>query len=470
MTVTIIILIVLVLLSGLYMAWNIGANDVANALGTSVGSGALSLRGALLIAAVLEFSGALFFGSHVSKTMEQGIINADFFQDPMILAFGFLASLIGAGLWLQIASYCGWPVSTTHSICGALVGFGLIQGGIDAVYWENIFQIASAWVVSPIIGGVIAYLGFHFILRKILFVNHPLKAAKKIVPYLVGSLGIIFALVFSFDWLQHQGLDFFSSLLVCLFLGPIMGLMASFLLRRMGDSLVLEERQIDPQMLFDLKKAHEHLENAQQIAQGELEYNIARLREEIESLSYAAQQVQSSHRQESESKAVERIFGKVQWISACLMAFSHGANDVANAIGPLVGAIGLLTTGALSTQYDIPYWALILGGSGIVLGLATWGWRVIETIGKKLTELTPTRGFAAEFAAASTILIASRFGFPVSATHTLVGAVLGVGMARGLESINLNMISSIVVSWIITIPAGALFAILSYHVIFLFFG
>lgn len=406
------ILFILILLAGFYMAWNIGANDVANAMGTSVGSGALTLRQAIYIAAILEFSGAFFFGSHVSETMQSGIINPSYFiEDPKTLLLGMLSSLIGTGIWLQIASYFGWPVSTTHAIVGAIVGFGSIVGGVDSIYWENVFFIASSWIISPILGGVLAYNLFGLIRQKIFYDPYPLKATKRWMPYLVFIVFFFLAL-----FLVFNGLDKFVSDVSLLQAAILSLLFASF-------------------AAFIAKMSVRNIPDGIQ-----------------------------EHTKE-EFFIIERCFSWLQVISACMMAFAHGANDVANAIGPLSAALYIFQTKTVSLNTEVPTWALALGGFGIVVGLATWGWRVIETVGKKITELTPTRGFAAEFGAATTILIASRLGMPISTTHTLVGAVIGVGLARGIEALNIGMTKDIVASWIITLPAGALTTVLVYAIL-----
>lgn len=408
-------LFVLLLISGFYMAWNIGANDVANAMGTSVGSGALTLKQAIYIAAVLEFSGAFFFGSHVSETMQNGIINPTYFiSEPKILLLGMLSCLIGTGIWLQIASYFGWPVSTTHAIVGAIVGFGIIVGGIDSIYWENIFFIGSSWVISPLFGGILAYNLFGFIRQRIFFAHHPLHAAKKLMPYLVFVVFIFLTL-----FLVLNGLDKFIP-----DISPIQAGLISLVVASVAS--MIAKVTLNRAIPLDI--------------------------------------IDQDHTKE-EFEIIEKCFAWLQVISACMMAFAHGANDVANAIGPLSAALHIFQTGSVSLNSEVPAWVLALGGFGIVVGLATWGWRVIETIGRKITELTPTRGFAAEFGAATTILIASRLGMPISTTHTLVGAVIGVGLARGIEALNIGMTKDIVASWIITLPAGALTAVLVYRVL-----
>jgi len=404
--------LILILVAGFFMAWNIGANDVANAMGTSVGSGALTLRQAIFVAGILEFAGAFFFGSHVSETIQKGLIHEQIFAEtPFVVVQGMLASLIAAGTWLMIASYYGWPVSTTHTIVGAVVGFGAIVGGIEAVEWRNVAFIASSWILSPLLGGILAYFIFQLLRRQLFYKKDPLQAAKKLMPFLVWIFVAILSVILLYNGLRnvHLKLNLASTLAICIGLGAVAALITFCLVKNIA-STPLPEKGLSP----GLAKAH-----------GDL-------------------------------ATVENMFSYLQVMSACLMAFAHGANDVANAIGPLSAAVNILQTGTLTASTTVPTWALGLGGVGIVIGLATWGWRVIETVGKKITELTPTRGFAAEFGAATTILLASRLGMPISTTHTLVGAVLGVGMARGLEALNLSMIRDIVASWLITIPAGAI--------------
>lgn len=469
------ILLGIVLLAGFYMAWNIGANDVANAMGTSVGSGALRLKQAVIIAAVLEFSGAFFFGSHVSETVQKGIVDPDIFlQDPHILAYGMLASLLAAGVWLQMASYFGLPVSTTHSIVGSLVGFGAVVGGFHAVKWDNVLFIVSSWVISPLAGGALSYYIFTILRRKIFYTYHPVEEAKKLTPILVFIVITTMSLITVFKGLGNLdlGLGFFQALSISIIIGMIGSFISYLCVRRITITPpnLTTRPAYGPEIANALTKAKKHLQRVHSASVGELHYHTSVLLEEVDGLSSSLKQNIEKEVTHSEYDAVEKIFSYIQIISASLMAFSHGANDVANAIGPLAAAIDILTTGAIGMHSTIPAWVLALGGFGIIIGLATWGWRVIETIGKKITELTPTRGFAAEFGAAATILIASRLGMPISTTHTLVGAVIGVGLARGIEAINLATARDIVVSWIITVPAGATLAVGFFYVIQLVFG
>lgn len=464
------ILLILVLLAGLYMSWNIGANDVANAMGTSVGSGALTLRKAVAIAAVFEFCGAFFFGSHVSSTIQSGIVDSEIFaSNPRVLVYGMLSSLIAAGAWLQLASYFGWPVSATHSIVGALIGFGLVVGGVDAIYWTSVYSIVSSWIVSPLLGGIISYGIFNLLRKKIFYSSNPLLAATKLTPWLVFLLTIVLFLVSG--GFQNFNLDL--SLLQEIALSLLIAFLASSIsyisLRKFlpQEIHILTPASFSPELLAEMEKAKKLLQRVKSASSGELRFHLNDVVQEIDGI---VKKQSEKHDAQSEYSGVEKIFGYLQIVTACLMAFAHGANDVANAIGPLSASATILLSGKIPTETYVPTWALALGGIGIVAGLATWGWRVIETIGKKITELTPTRGFAAEFGAATTILLASRIGLPISTTHTLVGAVIGVGFARGIEALDLRTMREILISWIVTVPAGAIFAVAIFYLIAGIFG
>ena len=399
--------LIFALLLGFYVAWNIGANDVANAVGTSVGSGALTLKQAVIIAAIFEFAGALLLGSNVSETVESGIVNPILFSDHHAdYLFGMIGALLATGVWLQIASFNGWPVSTTHSIVGAVLGFGLVLGGFHSIFWSKIGSIAASWVISPLLGGVVAYLIFTLIRKHILYDKDPLHAAKKLTPWLVFSIFFLFGIIIFFNGLSGLNfhLNIWTLLLVSLIIAAITSWVSTLFLKRINNP---------------------HL----------LEYDV-----------------------------VEKIFMRLQVIIACFMAFAHGSNDVANVIGPLSGIVNFLQGKSILNQ-SVPIYLLLLGGAGIVIGLATWGWRVIETVGKKITDLTPSRGFAAGYGATLTIMLASKLGLPISTTHVLVGAVLGVGFARGIGAINLGMIRDIFVSWVITVPIGAVFSIFFFYVL-----
>ncbi len=406
------ILLILAGVFGLFMAWGIGANDVANAMATSVGAGALTIWQALMVAAVFEFAGAFLAGGQVTATIRKGIIDSSpFVHQPELLAIGMLAALLGAGVWLTIASWRGWPVSTTHSIVGGLVGFALIAVGVDAVQWDKIGGIVISWVVSPLLAGVIAYLLFLSVQVLVLRRSDPLAQAKRYVPYYIFLVGFILSLVTLFKGLKHIGLH--VSTQHAYGIAVAVGVLAALL-----GWVIIRNLRLDPSADIGFRFAN-----------------------------------------------VEKIFGVLMIFTACGMAFAHGSNDVANAIGPVAAVISITQTNTVAQSPPLPVWVLLLGGVGIVLGLAMLGRRVIATVGKRITELTPSRGFAAEIAAASTVVLASATGIPVSTTHTLVGAVLGVGMARGISSLNLRVIGNVFMSWIITIPAGALVAIISFLIL-----
>jgi PiT family inorganic phosphate transporter len=396
---------------GLFMAWGIGANDVANAMATSVGSKALTIKQAILVAAVFEFAGAVLAGGAVTSTIRKGIVDADLLSgSPELLVYGMLAALLAAATWLLIASKNGWPVSTTHSIVGAIVGFAAVGIGVDAVKWGKVGTIVMSWVVSPLTAGFIAYLIYRSVQRLILSQDDPLAKAKRYVPVYMFLAAFTITLVTILKGLTHVGLDL--SLRDSYFLATAIAVAIAIL-----GAVVINRIQPD------------------------------------------AKAEKSQH-----FYTVERVFGVLMVLTACGMAFAHGSNDVANAIGPLAAVIGIASTGTIAAQSSLPLWVLMLGGGGIVIGLATYGRHVIATVGKKITQLTPSRGFAAELAAATTIVIASGTGIPISTTHTLVGAVLGVGLARGIEAIDLRVVARILVSWVVTIPAGAFLAIVFFFI------
>lgn len=466
------VLFILVIAAGFYMAWNIGANDVANAMGTSVGSGALTLRQAVYVAAILEFLGAFFFGSHVSETIQTGLVDTSaFLGEPLIVVFGMLASLMAAGVWLQIASFYGWPVSTTHTIVGAIVGFGFVIGGLDAIYWSEVGFVVSSWILSPLLGGCISFLLFMVLRKHIFYKANPVEATKRLAPLLLFCVVAILAFILSTSGLKS--VDLFDStrdkILFSAAMGSL-GAIGSYLFFQQkkwkNTPFVKQQDAYAEGVTVSLDKAKKYLLRAQEEAGGtEKHADVSLLIGEVDMIRNSYTKPQNTEFAHEQFAIVERIFGYLQIASACLMAFAHGANDVANAIGPLSAAISILSTGAIAAHAVVPTWTLALGGVGIVIGLATWGWRVIETIGKKITELTPSRGFAAEFGAAVTIMIASRLGLPISTTHTLVGAVLGVGLARGLEALNLAILRDIILSWVVTVPIGALLCIVFFELL-----
>jgi len=473
------IIIVLAIIFGLYMAWGIGANDVANAMGTSVGSGALTIRRAVILAAILEFSGAFLAGSHVSETVRKGIVDpAIFAGDGLSFMLGMLAALLAAGAWLQFASMKGWPVSTTHAIVGAVIGFGVAYGGITAIHWGMVGEIALSWVVSPLLSGIISYIIFRFLLRHIFFKHHPLRAAKKLAPYIVFTVFAILSLALVFKGLKNLNFDLnlADALIVAMGVGLVASLISLWLVSLMPD----QEKEVsqddlelvtDPSIIMALEKAIKHIERVHSAAPKHMKMEISDTLDEVRRLRFESQRRYEFHTNTTEYQRVEKLFVYLQILSASLVAFAHGANDVANAIGPMSAVISVASAGgaSIAAESPVPLWVLALGGAGIVVGLTTWGWRVMQTIGHKITQLTPTRGFCAEFGAATTIVIATKLGLPISTTHTLVGAVLGVGLARGIGAVNFSIIREIVLSWVITIPAGAALAIAFYYGLLLFF-
>lgn len=397
---------------GLFMAWGIGANDVANAMATSVGARALTLKQAIIVAAVFEFAGAFLAGGQVTATIRNGIIDASQIVDrPEHLVYGMLAALLAAGIWLLVASRRGWPVSTTHSIVGAIVGFAMVGIGVDSVHWGKVGQIAVSWVASPLIAGSIAFAIFKSVQKLILDTDQPFDNARKYVPIYIFLVGFIMALVTLLKGLTHVGFDFD---------GPVTYVIAT---------------------------------------------GVGLLTMSIGILGIRRVSIIPGENAEFRFRSVERIFGVLMIFTACGMAFAHGSNDVANAVGPVAAVVSIVNTGAVGQQSPLSTWILLLGAIGIVLGLATFGWRVIKTVGREITELTPSRGFAAELAAATTVVLASGTGIPISTTHTLVGGVLGVGLARGIGALNLSVVAKIMMSWVITLPAGGILAVVFFYIL-----
>lgn len=464
-------LLILSIVFGFYMTWNIGANDVANAMGTSVGSRALTLRRAVILAAILEFAGAFLVGSEVSETIQSGIIDITAFAfNPMVLAVGMTAALLGTGIWLQIASYYGWPVSTTHSIIGALFGFGLVIIGPFAIKWSKIYYIALSWILSPLLGATISYIVFSVIQRKILYSATPLKSAKKLTPIFIFFSFFILGLGLFIDGLKklHLNFNFFQGLGLSLILGMVAALFSTLFFKKhlqaANDGEVVQQ-EVDYQLLRGLNSSIKYLRRAESSASGDLQTDLANMLKKLSVAAHDAKKHLNLHITSFQHSQVEKVFAYLQILSACFVAFAHGANDVANAIGPLATIIDIIKHKVITPCTELPLWLLAFGGGGIVIGLMTWGWRVIETIGKKITDLTPTRGFAAEISAATTILFASKLGLPISTTHTLIGAVLGVGLARGIGALNMSIMKDIVAAWVITIPAGALFTIITFFIL-----
>jgi len=403
-----------------FMAWGVGANDVANAMGTSVGARAITIKQAIIIAMIFEFAGAWLAGGEVTSTIRSSIIDvetAGFDERPELLVYGMLSSLLAAGIWLIIASRYGLPVSTTHSIIGAIVGFAAVGISFDAIMWGQIGSIVASWVVSPLVAGIISFSLFMTVQHLVLSTDNPFANAKKYVPYYIFLVGFVIAMVTMVKGLRHVGLEitFAQSTAMAIGFGIITMLIGVFMLRQIPDP--------------------------------------------------------SSNMRHHQFASVESVFAILMVFTACSMAFAHGSNDVANAIGPLAAINSIVQSGGVfEVESALPMWILLLGGVGIVSGLAIWGYRVIATIGRNITELTPSRGFAAELAAATTVVIASGTGMPVSTTHTLVGAVLGVGVARGIGALNLNIVGKIFLSWIVTLPIGALLSIIFFFIFQLSFG
>ena len=393
------------------MAWGIGSNDVANAMGTSVGAKALTLTGAIMVACIFEFAGAYLAGGEVTQTIRKGIIDPNLLADtPHYLVYGMLSSLLAAGIWLLVASIFGWPVSTTHSIVGAIVGFAAVCIGSEFVQWGKVGSIASSWVVSPLLAGTISFGIFKSV--QILILDRPdqFQRAQKFIPGYIFLVGFVICMVTLLKGLKHVGIQFSAaeSLALAAAFGAILAVVGRFLISRIKETA-------------------------------------------------------GSGRQGKHSD-LEKVFAVLMVFTACSMAFAHGSNDVANAVGPLAAVVNIVQSGgSVMAKSALPGWVLLVGASGIVLGLIMLGYRVIETVGRNITELTPSRGFAAELAAATTVVVASGASLPISTTHTLVGAVLGVGLARGIGAIDVRVVGKIILSWVVTLPAGASLSILFFY-------
>ena len=411
------ILLILAMLFGIFMAWGVGANDVANAMGTSVGAKAITIKQAIIIAMVFEFAGAYLAGGEVTSTIRKGIVDPEALADtPELFVYGMLAALLAAGTWLLVATAFGWPVSTTHSIVGAIIGFACVGIGFDSVQWPKVAEIASSWVLSPIMAGTLSFFLYMSVKKFIFGATDPYVAAKRLVPVYIFLAGYIVSMVTLVKGLKHIGLE------VTFQQALIYSLVTAMFIALIGI------------------------------------YGLSRIKRVTRS-------------EQGDIVNLERAFGVLMIFTACAMAFAHGSNDVANAIGPLAAINSVIENGGMvGTKSSIPGWILLLGGTGIVLGLATYGYKVIRTIGTHITELTPSSGFAAELAAASTVVIASGYSLPVSTTHTLVGGVLGVGLARGIAALNLKVVGKIFASWLVTLPAGAILAIIFFYILKAIFG
>ena len=382
-------------------------------MGTVVGSRAVTLKRAIIIAGVFEFLGAFLVGSHVTNTVRKGIIDPLFFSaQPELLAYGMFSALLAAAIFQHIATLFSIPVSTTHAIVGAIFGFGLIGAGISSVNWSKIGFISSGWIISPLLGGLVSFILFNIIRKLILAKEHPYQAAIKVTPVIVFIQFSTIVLTVIYKGLRNLHLDFpfFQALLIALTVGIMAACITWIIFKK--DTILPDQKE--------------------------------------------------------QYKKTEKIFGHLQIYTACYIAFAHGANDVANAMGPVAAIFSISQTNSIIMKVTVPTWILIMGGIGIVLGLSTYGYKVIETIGRKITEITPTRGFAAEFSTATTVLIFSKLGLPISTTHTMVGSVIGVGFARGIATLNLRVIRNIFTSWLVTIPAAAILTVIIYKIILLF--
>jgi PiT family inorganic phosphate transporter len=393
---------------GFYMAWNIGANDVANSMASAVGAKAITIRQAVFIAGILNIVGAVFIGSHVTKTIRKGIVSTDILTDPHLALIGALAALLAAALWVSFATWKSLPVSTTHSIVGAMIGFGIVVGGFSVINWGKLTAVVLSWVISPIFSMVLGFGMFKTITRFILSKKNSYKRALKLSPFFIS-------------------LAFFVVVLSFLFKTPLGKKMAVGTPMALVIAIVLA-------LFFGLLSAKI------------LHYFVKKLKSPNE----------------------EDIFRKIQIGTSCYVSLAHGANDVANAIGPLAVIYFIVKTGGVGAKVPVPVFLLFFGGVGIACGIAMAGHRVMDTIGRKITTLTNTRGFSVDFAAATTVMIASKMGLPVSTTHAAVGGVMGVGLARGIEAVNFRIIFQIMIYWVLTVPAAAITCIIIFKILQLF--
>lgn len=404
------ILVIVAIIIAAYMAWNIGANDVANSMADAVGSKALTIFWAIVLAAICNFAGAVLVGGHVTDTVRKGIIETSAFeQDPRILAYGMVCAMLAAALWLNGASFLGMPVSTTHSIVGAIVGFGILQAGFGNIHWDKLGQIVASWFISPIAGGILAFTIFKLISRYVLSVDHPIVAARKAVPVCTFFIFTILILAIIYKGLKnlHLNLNGVQAIGLSTAGGFIAAVISAVSIRRKNRS------------------------------NNELSYD---------------EQLQQ----------VEKLFAVLVVFTSCTVAFSQGANDVANAIGPLAAVAEIVKNNTVPGKVPVNIWFLILGGVGIAVGLATFGYRVMKVLGMKVTEITPSRGVAADLAGMTTVLLCSKMGLPISTTHVIVGAIIGVGLARGITAVDRKVIRSIFISWLGTVPIAAILTIVIY--------
>lgn len=400
---------------GLIMTWGVGANDLSNVLSTAMGSKAVKVRTAILIAIIFEVAGALWGGSAVSHTLRYQIINLDVIaqhNDPVILIHGMLAVMMASMSWIIGASYLGFPVSITNSIVGSIVGFGAIAVGVDAVHWHEVGYIAASWVIAPTVASILAFNLFRSIQYLILGQANPLESARRYMPIYFFLVGIVLSYITIFKALQHFHYD----------LSPEIDSMIAI---SVGIFTIIVGRSLSSNFStqFDGKRGRAF-------------------------------------------KRIERMFAVLMGFTTCAMVFAHGANDISVAMGPLTVIISMLNQGNLAALSQAsPLWVTLMGCLGVIVGLATYGWKVIETVGSGITALTPSRAFAATLAAASTVVVSTSIGLPVSTTQTLVGAVLGVGLARGIGALNLVVVRNIFMSWVITIPMASGLTVVFFHVL-----
>ena len=413
-----IIILSLATLVGLYMAANIGANDLANAMGTSVGSRALTIKQAVLISIIANVLGAGLAGSYVTNTISKGIIDPGFLANaPDKLMLGMFAALIAAGLWVHLSTYLGLPVSSTHAIVGAVVGFGIVSVRADAISWTKVIGIATGWVLSPIAGALIAGGIYYLLEKKVMSAKDPYAAAVHYAPAIIFSVMLVLILSFIFRGFKnlHLHIGIFYTLLLTITCAALLAILGRSWARW--------------QVHLKCEVGTTNLQNF---------------------------------------SPIECLFAQLQVLAACYIAFAHGANDVANAIGPLAAIFSVVKTKSVSLQVEVPFWMLLVGGIAVGGGLFAFGSRVIETIGRNITEITPLRGFCAQFGAATTILVCSRLGLPVSTTHVLVGSVVGVGLMRGMGALDLRILKNIGFSWVVTLPFTMVLAIILYELLGLF--
>jgi PiT family inorganic phosphate transporter len=412
-----VIVLTIATMVGLYMAANIGANDLANAMGTSVGSGAITLKQAVVISMIANTLGAVLAGGYVTNTISKGLIDPALLAgEPNKLMFGMFAALISAGICVHLATLFGLPVSTTHAIVGAVVGFGILSVGAGAVTWSKVVSIATSWVISPAAGGLIAGGMYYFAEKKIMSAKDPLRASERYAPFLIFLLFLVLILSLIFKALEnlHINPGFFYTVLLTIPIAMLAGGVGRSWLRwqtRPGQKLRPKQKEYSP---------------------------------------------------------VDHLFAHLQILTACYIAFAHGANDVANAVGPLAAIFSVVKTKSVALSVEVPFWMLLIGGIAVGGGLLAFGTRVIDTIGKNITEITPIRGFCAQFGGATTILVCSRLGFPVSTTHVLVGSVVGVGIMRGMGALDLRILKNIGLSWIVTLPFTILLSMFFYKLLTFF--